>query len=218
MWARDSFTSNRKEQENFLPLLFGSLGIFERTKTKLKIHRLFASRSAVGLLVKSKRFLGSYPAFDGKLIYWMAGLLVAYIWSCNCIGVKDGAKWYRGILDTVRFLKFPSHQFPPPPPPPPNKIFNPNFFPRFRAFFDVIIIFPPDGKYHVVPSGDLHVLRADVADGNAPYVCRVRNILTGLEESSPPFQLLVQDGEFIFLKLFGLREKEKWHLGSDVSF
>ena len=51
-----------------------------------------------------------------------------------------------------------------------------------------------DGKYHVVPSGDLHVLRADLSDGSSPYVCRVKNILTGLEETSPASQFNVQGG------------------------
>jgi hypothetical protein len=49
----------------------------------------------------------------------------------------------------------------------------------------------------VVPSGDLHILRTDPADGSAPYVCRVKNILTGLEETSPPFQLMVLDGKVL---------------------
>ena len=52
-----------------------------------------------------------------------------------------------------------------------------------------------DGKYHVVPSGDLHVLRSDQGDTSMAYICRVKNILTGLEETSPPFQLNVQDGK-----------------------
>jgi len=58
-----------------------------------------------------------------------------------------------------------------------------------------IFVFLLDGKYHVVPSGDLHVLRSDLSDTSVAYVCRVKNILTGLEETSPPFQLTVQDGK-----------------------
>ena len=53
-----------------------------------------------------------------------------------------------------------------------------------------------DGKFHVVPSGDLHVLRANLpADAATPYACRVRNTLTGGEEISAPFNLII-DGEF----------------------
>ena len=53
-----------------------------------------------------------------------------------------------------------------------------------------------DGKFHVVPSGDLHVLRANLpADAATPYLCRVRNTLTGREESSPPYNLII-DGKF----------------------
>ena len=53
-----------------------------------------------------------------------------------------------------------------------------------------------DGKFHVVPSGDLHVLRANLpADAATPYACRVRNTLTGREEISAPFNLII-DGEF----------------------
>ena len=52
-----------------------------------------------------------------------------------------------------------------------------------------------DGKFHVVPSGDLHVLRANLpADAATPYLCRVRNTLTGREENSPPYNLII-DGK-----------------------
>ena len=52
-----------------------------------------------------------------------------------------------------------------------------------------------DGKFHVVPSGDLHVLRANLpADAATPYACRVRNTLTGREENSPPYNLII-DGK-----------------------
>ena len=48
----------------------------------------------------------------------------------------------------------------------------------------------------MVPSGDLHVLRANLpADAATPYACRVRNTLTGREESSPPYNLII-DGKF----------------------
>lgn len=49
----------------------------------------------------------------------------------------------------------------------------------------------PDGKFHVLPSGDLHILRADEGDAGVPYSCLVVNTLTGLEESSPPFHLAI---------------------------
>ena len=61
-----------------------------------------------------------------------------------------------------------------------------------KIFYEFLIT---DGKFHVVPSGDLHIMRADLSDGSAPYVCRVKNILTGLEETSPAFQLTVQEGK-----------------------
>jgi hypothetical protein len=48
-----------------------------------------------------------------------------------------------------------------------------------------------DGKYHVVPSGDLHVLRSDTNDAGVSYSCMVRNTLTGMEEVSPPFHLAI---------------------------
>ena len=47
----------------------------------------------------------------------------------------------------------------------------------------------------MVPSGDLHVLRANLpADAATPYACRVRNTLTGREENSPPYNLII-DGK-----------------------
>ena len=59
-----------------------------------------------------------------------------------------------------------------------------------------------DGKFHVVPSGDLHVLRANLpADAATPYLCRVRNTLTGREENSPPYNLII-DGKCDFFYNF----------------
>lgn len=52
-----------------------------------------------------------------------------------------------------------------------------------------------DGKYHVLPSGDLHIFRVEENDASVAYSCRVRNSLTNLEESSPPFHLAV-DSEY----------------------
>ena len=48
-----------------------------------------------------------------------------------------------------------------------------------------------DGKYHVLPSGDLHILRVDETDTGIPFSCLVLNSLTNNEESSPPFHLTV---------------------------
>ena len=67
-----------------------------------------------------------------------------------------------------------------------------NFFPNKKCLHFSIFA---DGKFHVVPSGDLHVLRANLpADAATPYACRVRNTLTGREESSPPYNLII-DGK-----------------------
>ena len=53
-----------------------------------------------------------------------------------------------------------------------------------------------DGKFHVVPSGDLHILRADLpSDGAVDYRCKVRNKLTSTEHTSPPFNLII-DGKW----------------------
>ena len=58
-----------------------------------------------------------------------------------------------------------------------------------NAFF---IRFVADGKFHVVPSGgDLHIIRADFADAVEPYSCRVRNTLSGKEETSAPYTLVI---------------------------
>ena len=48
-----------------------------------------------------------------------------------------------------------------------------------------------DGKYHVLPSGDLHIFRVEESDASVAYSCRVLNTLTNIEESSPPFHLAV---------------------------
>ena len=55
-----------------------------------------------------------------------------------------------------------------------------------------------DGKYHVLPSGDLHILRTDEGDAGIPFSCLVENSLTGIEESSPPYHLTLDSK--IFLK------------------
>ena len=52
-----------------------------------------------------------------------------------------------------------------------------------------------DGKYHVLPSGDLHIFRAEETEAEVAYSCRVLNTLTNVEESSPPFHLAV-DSKF----------------------
>ena len=65
-----------------------------------------------------------------------------------------------------------------------------------KNLYKCVFYFFADGKFHVVPSGDLHILRANLpADAATPYACRVRNTLTGREETSPPFNLIV-DGKF----------------------
>ena len=61
-----------------------------------------------------------------------------------------------------------------------------------------------DGKYHVLPSGDLHIFRVEENDASASYSCRVRNTLTNNEENSPPFHLAV-DSEYNFIF------KTKWN-------
>ena len=61
-----------------------------------------------------------------------------------------------------------------------------------------------DGKYHVLPSGDLHILRVDETDTGVPFSCLVLNTLTSNEESSPPFHVTV-DSKYsilIFVLLF----------------
>ena len=59
----------------------------------------------------------------------------------------------------------------------------------------MIFFFFSDGKFHVVPSGDLHILRADLpSDGAVDYTCKVRNKLTSTEHSSPAFSLII-DGK-----------------------
>ena len=60
--------------------------------------------------------------------------------------------------------------------------FTPNFYGPF---------FLLDGKYHVLPSGDLHIFRAEEMEAEVAYSCRVLNTLTNVEESSPPFHLAV---------------------------
>ena len=62
-----------------------------------------------------------------------------------------------------------------------------------------------DGKYHVLPSGDLHIFRVEENDASASYSCRVRNTLTNNEENSPPFHLAV-DSEYSFIF------KTKWNV------
>ena len=57
-----------------------------------------------------------------------------------------------------------------------------------------------DGKYHVLPSGDLHILRTDEGDAGIPFSCLVENSLTGIEESSPPYHLTL-DSKMIFYYL-----------------
>ncbi len=57
---------------------------------------------------------------------------------------------------------------------------------HFLSFF-------ADGKFHVVPSGDLHVIRADFADAVESYACRVRNTLNNKEEISQAFSLIIND-------------------------
>lgn len=52
-----------------------------------------------------------------------------------------------------------------------------------------------DGKYHVLPSGDLHIFRVEENDASVAYACKVRNTLTNSEESSPPSHLAV-DSKF----------------------
>ena len=64
-----------------------------------------------------------------------------------------------------------------------------------------------DGKYHVLPSGDLHIFRVEENDASASYSCRVRNTLTNNEENSPPFHLAV-DSEYNFIF------KTKWNVSS----
>ena len=64
-----------------------------------------------------------------------------------------------------------------------------------------------DGKYHVLPSGDLHIFRVEENDASASYSCRVRNTLTNNEENSPPFHLAV-DSEYTFIF------KTKWSVSS----
>ncbi len=58
-----------------------------------------------------------------------------------------------------------------------------------------------DGKFHVLPLGDLHILRADASDSEVAYACLVRNTLTGVEEPSAPFHLQM-DGECLFTDFF----------------
>ena len=61
-----------------------------------------------------------------------------------------------------------------------------------------------DGKYHVLPSGDLHILRVDETDTGVPFSCLVLNTLTSNEESSPPFHVTVDSkyNNILILKVF----------------
>ena len=43
----------------------------------------------------------------------------------------------------------------------------------------------------VPSSGDLHVVRADFSDSAEDYHCTVRNTITGREERSPDFNLVI---------------------------
>ena len=55
-----------------------------------------------------------------------------------------------------------------------------------------IICVLSDGKFHVIPSsGDLHIHRADFSDTLQPFSCRVRNAITGREEESQPYNLII---------------------------
>ena len=77
---------------------------------------------------------------------------------------------------------------------------------NIRSLLDnwIFLQFFSDGKFHVVPSGDLHILRADLpSDGAVDYRCKVRNKLTSTEHTSPPFNLII-DG--------------KWRYQCDVTF
>nr|XP_040568004.1 Down syndrome cell adhesion molecule-like protein Dscam2 isoform X1 [Lepeophtheirus salmonis] len=51
-----------------------------------------------------------------------------------------------------------------------------------------------DGKYHVLPNGDLLIMQAEYPEDTlAPFSCRIKNIMTGAEQISPPFDLQVQE-------------------------
>ena len=67
---------------------------------------------------------------------------------------------------------------------------------RSALFHEEFLSFFPDGKYHVLPSGDLHIFRAEETDAEVAYSCRVLNTLTNVEESSPPFHLAVDSKYF----------------------
>ena len=63
---------------------------------------------------------------------------------------------------------------------------------KIKTFDEKNVSFFSDGKFHVVPSGDLHILRADLpSDGAVDYTCKVRNKLTSTEHSSPAFSLII---------------------------
>ena len=50
----------------------------------------------------------------------------------------------------------------------------------------------------MVPSGgDLHIVRADFADAVEPYSCRVRNTLSGKEELSAPYTLVINGNKLV---------------------
>jgi len=62
-----------------------------------------------------------------------------------------------------------------------------------------------DGKFHVLPnSGDLHVHRVDFSDALMPFSCKVRDKLTGREEDSAAYNLVINGEDEGQAKLFSL--------------
>lgn len=66
----------------------------------------------------------------------------------------------------------------------------------------LIIIFNIDGKYLVLPSGELHIREVGPEDGYKSYQCRTKHRLTGETRLSATKGRLVITGKFFICHLF----------------